>query len=70
MRDLKKKNAKKSQVPKNANKWLKIREKCQKKGGVSFGATIRTGQESRCLPYAGFFKKVFGQTDGPTNRLL
>ena len=59
-----------TKVPKNANKWRKIGEKCQKGGvgEVSIGATICTGQESRCLPYAGFFKKSLDRlTDQQTD---
>ena len=66
----KRKSAKKiTKVPKNANKWQKIGEKCQKKGGGGcIGATIRTGQESKCLPYAGLFKKSLDRlTDQQTD---
>ena len=33
---------------------VKEEKKCQKAVFHSIGATIRTGQERRCLPYAGF----------------
>ena len=33
----------------------------KKAGFHSLCATIRTGQESRCLPYAGFVGALFGK---------
>ena len=37
-------------------------EECHTKVGChSVGATIRTRQESQCLPYAGFFNKLYGE---------
>ena len=46
----------KNKTTKNCKKNAISAEKGQQVGFHSIGATIRTRQESRCLPYAGFFK--------------
>ena len=52
----------KMQPQKNAKKCPKVQNCVKKAGFHSIGATIRTRQESRCLPYTGFFSSVFCYT--------
>ena len=45
-------------MPKMAKKCQKVKKSVKKSGFHSIGATFRTRQESRCLPYTGFFLKL------------
>ena len=42
------------------NNWLKILVPSNLLGCLGIGATIRTRQESQCLPYAGFLNDIIG----------
>ena len=55
MQEKKKEKMPKMQETINAKKIPKVQKSVKKAGFHGAGATIRTRQESRCFPYAGFF---------------
>ena len=59
------KSAKNATTTKNAKKCPQVQKSVEKAGFHIIGAAIRTHQESRCLPYEGFFldmQCIKGQT--------